>query len=252
MKYIMACLVSFGIASAGFAQDYSDDNVSASGKSTHDPNYKHQNWLNSGFYDRETRVEYPSVDPAKNDHLVPDQGMMEKMDEVIIKSEVRPELKDESSFIDLDDHLSMGGSQAIDNDLLTEHNEFDELQEQGMTEFGKSCSMKKLESGRADLSSVESFKMKGKNLKAERKANGEENVKFHNKNEDLKYHQSKNGKSKYKYSFKDKNTDLKVEKRKSGEGYVILKSENIEEDASALLLEQGALEVGRDIVSCMR
>jgi hypothetical protein len=249
MKYIMACLISFGMASAGFAQDYSDDNVSASGRDTHDSNYKHQNWQNSGFYDRETRVEYPNIDPAKNDHLVPDQSMMEKMDEVIIKSEVRPELKDESSFTDPDDHLPMGGSQAIDDDLLTGHNE---LQQQGMTEFGKSCSMQRLESGHADLSSAESFKMKGKNLKAERKANGEENVKFHNKTEDLKYHQSKNGKSKYKYSFKDKNTDLKVEKRKSGEGYVILKSENLEQDASALLLEQGALEVGRDIVSCMR
>jgi hypothetical protein len=251
MKYIMACLVSFGIASAGFAQDYSDDNVSASGKDTHDPNYKHQNSLNSGFYDRETRGEYANTDPSKNDHFLPDQGMMEKMDEVIIKSEIKPELEDESFFIDPNDHLPMGKSQVIDSELLSADNESELLQEQSETEFGKTCTLKRLESGRSDLSSAESFKMKGKNLKAERKANGEENVKFHNKNEDLTYHQSKNGKSKYKYSFKDKNTDLKVEKRKSGEGYVLLKSENIEEDASALL-DQGSLGVERDIVSCMR
>jgi hypothetical protein len=250
MKYIMACLISFGIASAGFAQDYSDDKASASGRSTHDPNYKHQNWQNSGLYDRETRMEYPNVDPAKNDHLMPAQGMIEEMDEVIIKSEIRPELEDESSFIDPNDHLPIGKSQVMDSELLsTDENEL--LQEQEQTEFGKTCTLKRLESGHADLSSAESFKIEDKNLKAERKANGEQNVKFHNKNEDLKYHQSKSGKSKYKYSFKDRNTDLKVEKRKSGEGYIILKSENIEEDASALL-DQGGLGVERDIVSCMR
>jgi hypothetical protein len=251
MKYIMACLVSFGIASAGFAQDYSDDNVSASGKGTQDPNYKHQNSLNSGFYDRETQMKYPNVDAAKNDHLMPDQGLMEGIDKVIIKTETRPELENESFFIDPDNHLPMGKSQVIDSELLSADNENGSLQKQNQTEFGKTCTLKRLESGRADLSSAEAFKMKGKNLKAERKANGEENVKFHNKNEDLNYHQSKNGKSKYKYSFKDKNTDLKVEKKKSGEGYVLLKSENIEEDASALL-DQGSLGVERDIVSCMR
>jgi hypothetical protein len=262
MKYIIiACLISLGMASAGLAQDYSNCNVTVSGNQSDanykhqfnsglynnlernvtvsgnqsDPNYKHQ--FNSGLYGE--REESSNADLAKNDHHMPDQGLIEKVDEVYVRTEEKPDLKDQSSFVDLNEHLSMGESQTIESSLL---------KEQRQTEFGKTCSLKRQGQG----PSSESFKIKGDNLKAERKANGEERVKFHNKNENMVYHHKKNGKSHYKYAFKDQNTDMKVEKKKKGDGYVILKSKNIEEDQSALLMEEGALGVVQDINTCMR
>src|SRR4051812_33095880 len=99
MKCMIACLISLGIASAGMAQNNSDDNASASQKNTSEKHYEQQ--INSGFFDRETRMEYPSVDPIKNDHLMPGRSLMDQIDEVVIKASEKPNLKDESSFVDL-------------------------------------------------------------------------------------------------------------------------------------------------------
>jgi hypothetical protein len=242
MKYIIACVISLGIVSTGMAQNSSDDNVSASGNKTSKEKYKNQ--INSGFYDRESRAEYPSVDPVKNDHLMPDRSLMDRMDEVVIKGSVKPDLNSESPSVDLNDHLTMGSSSNEKNELL-----------QGLkqTEFGKACSGKRLENGgQSDMSSPKSFKMKDKNLQIERKANGVERVKFHNKNENFVYHQKKNGKSHYKYLSIEGRSVLLVEKKKSGAGYVILKSNNLENDVPIIFKDQAAFGVERDINSCMR
>jgi hypothetical protein len=264
MKYIIVCIISIGIASAGLAQDYSNCNVSVSGNKSNanykhqfdsglynkqeehnvtvsgnksDANYKHQ--FNAGLYNKQQGKEYSSLDALRNDRLMPDQSLIERVDEVYVRAEEKPDLKDESSFVDLNEHLTMGEPQTLESSLL---------KEQRQTEFEKTCSVKRQEGGFFS----QPFKIKGDNLKAERKASGEERMKFHNKNENLVYHEKKNGKSHYKYSFNDHNTDLKVQKKKNGEGSVILKSENIEKDQSAWLMEQGISGVAEDIHFCLR
>jgi hypothetical protein len=218
MKYIIACLLSVGLASAGMAQGYSDDNTSASAK------------------EKPARSEYPSVDVYKNDHQAPDQSVGKDMDDVFLNAEVKPEPVDELVNGSLNDHLS-----------------FTESGEVSSTGFGKSCSMKWQEGGaQANPEGAREFKMKGKNFKAERKASGEERVKFHDRNEHLTYHQKKNGKSHYRYLYKDKESLLLVEKRKNKEGVVVLKSENLENNIQGMLMKQGNLAVENDIHSCMR
>jgi hypothetical protein len=242
MKYIIiACLISLGMASAGMAQDCSDTHASISEKpgTNYNRNYKDQ--FNSRFDKEQMREGNSCAGSVRNDHPMPVQSLIiiEEMDNGLTKSPEKPDLKNESSSVNPDDHLKMGNSQTVDQGLL---------KEQRQTEFGKTCSIKR----QGQEPSSESFKIKGDNLKAERKPNGEERVKFHNKNENLVYHEKENGKSHYKYAFKDRDTDMKVEKKKSGHGYAVLKSKNIEEDQSALLMEQGALGVTQDINFCLR
>jgi hypothetical protein len=219
MKYIIACFLSVGLASAGMAQGYSEENTSASAK------------------EKPARSEYPSVDINKNDHLAPDQSAGKDMDDFfLLNAEVKPEPVDELVNGSLDDHLS-----------------FNETGEISSTAFGRSCSMKWQEGGaQANPEGAREFKMKGKNFKAERKASGEERVKFHDRNEYLTYHQKKNGKSHYRYLYKDKESLLLVEKKKNKEGVVVLKSENLENNIPGLLMKQGNLAVENDIHSCMR
>jgi hypothetical protein len=238
MKYIIACLISLGIVSAGMAQNYSDKNIGAPGKNPSGSKSIPEH--SSGYYD-ENAGDIPSVDPNSNDHFNPNINIMDK---VSVKGSVLQDLKAESPVVDINDHLSMNSSNGNENELM---------RILGQTEFGKACSMKRKESGeQSDMSSAKSFKMKDKNLKMERKASGEERIKFHNQNEFLVYHQKKNGKSHYKYLHKEGSSLLRVEKRKSGEGFVILASGNFDNEVSSVLMEQGAFGVERDVNSCMR
>jgi hypothetical protein len=179
------------------------------------------------YYDK-NNGDYPSVDSRKNDHFDPSL-VNDKRKNVFVRQDLsaRP-------AANINDHLPM--EQALNQ-----------------TEFGKACSMKKMGSGeQSDLSSAKVFKMKDKNLKVERKANGEERIKFHNKNEFLIYHLKKNGQSHYKYLYKEGSSLVRVEKRKNGVGMVILASGNFENDLPFLLREEAVSGLQREVNTCMR
>jgi hypothetical protein len=241
MKYIIGCLISLGIMSAGMAQDYSDGSASVSGKSTRGSGNAMKD--SSEYFDKNAG-EFPSVDPYSNDHFNPDRNKAVNMDNTFSKGSFMQDLKGESSAADINNHLSINTSSE---------NEARLVQALRQTGFGKACLAKRQESDsqQSDVSSAKSFKMKDRNLKAKRKANGEERIRFHDKNESLVYHQKKNGQSHYKYLYKEGNSLLRVEKRKNEQGFVIFSFNNLEQDLP-VLMESGAFLIERDVNSCMR
>jgi hypothetical protein len=129
----------------------------------------------------------------------------------------------------------------------------DENKEPGQTEFGKTCTMKRQENqDQADLGSARAFKMKDKDLKVEKKENGEERVKFDNEVEGLVYHKTKKGKVHYKYNYyKDRNENFSYRQKKNGKGYGKFKTGSME-DANNVLMKQRMLGIENDVNSCMR
>jgi hypothetical protein len=238
MKYIIACMMSLGIALLGMAQNYPPERASGL-----ENKGKHDQEINSGFYDRETG------NPAQN-------KVMDSTDKVFVQGSVPPDLKTESPTVDINEHLPMNpSSEGINEHLPMNSSKENQNNLEGavrQTEFGKACLLKR--HGSADLSNAspdKTFKMKDRNLKAERKANGVERIKFHNKNEYMVYHQKKNGKSHYKYLFKDENSFLRMERRKNEQGFVIYSFKDSDNNLPALI-QQGAFGVERDVNSCMR